>query len=174
MYAVVGCDECSHLWIVEGRPETSQCPRCGKRRQHEKRRKFVTTDEEDHAREVRSSMLASRQGHGDAFAELDSFAEMDARVESAGVDEQTYLEGSGVDADPVAQAGERAKRSSGGSASRKETVLAALRELDEPTMADVQVYASERGVPESYTTNALEKLVRAGEVTETHGVYRLL
>jgi hypothetical protein len=174
MYAVVGCEECSHLWIVEGRPETSQCPRCGKRRQHAKRRKFVTTDDEDHAREVRSSMLASRQGHGDAFAELDAFAEMDAQVDAAGIDDETYLEDSGVDAEAVAEAAERAGRSAGGATSRKETVLAALRELDEPTAEDVRAYASEQGVPESYTEKALRKLVRAGEVTEHRGVYRLV
>ncbi|PSP75278.1 replication protein H, partial [Halobacteriales archaeon QH_6_68_27] len=75
MYAVVGCSECDMLWVVEGRPETSQCPRCGTRRPYAKRRKFVSTEDEDHAREVRASILANRQGHGDAFAELDSFAE---------------------------------------------------------------------------------------------------
>src|SRR6056297_2742917 len=77
MYAVVGCSDCQALKIVEGRPETTQCPRCGKRRTFEKLKKFVETDDEDHAREVRSSMLATRQGEGEAFAELDSFSEMD-------------------------------------------------------------------------------------------------
>ena len=84
MYAVVGCSEWSARWVVEGRPETTQCPRCGGRRQHAKRRKFVETDDENHAREVRASMLANRQGHGDDFAELESFAEMDRRGEEAG------------------------------------------------------------------------------------------
>jgi len=174
MYAVVGCDECSHLWIVEGRPDTSECPRCGRRRQHDKRRNFVTAEDEDHVREVRASMLAARQGHGDDFAQLDSFAEMEARLDDAGVDDDEYLEASGVDADAVEAAGERVERSAGGSASRKETVLTALRELDEPTEADVLAYASERDVPESYTKKALRKLVRAGEATENGGVYRRL
>ncbi|MDS0283400.1 DUF5817 domain-containing protein [Haloarcula onubensis] len=174
MYAVVGCSECSALWIVEGRQETSQCPRCGQRRQHAKRRKFVETDDEDHAREVRSSMLANRQGHGDAFAELDSFAEMDRQVDDAGVDDETYLEGSGLDSDAVAAAGDRAGRATGGSTSRKETVLQALRDLDEPTEADVVAYAGERDVPADYTRRALEKLVRAGQVSESRGTYRLV
>lgn len=175
VYAVVGCSECDMLWVVEGRPETSQCPRCGTRRPYAKRRKFVSTEDEDHAREVRASILANRQGHGDAFAELDSFAEIDEYVDEVGPDDAEYLEASGVDPDEVAAAGERAEGSSaGGGRSRQETVRAALRELDEPTGDDVVAYASERGVPEGYTRKALEKLVRAGEATENRGVYRLV
>jgi len=174
MYAVVGCSECSALWIIEGRSETSQCPRCGQRRQYDKRRKFVETDDEDHAREVRASILANRQDHGDAFAELDSFAEMDRQLDEAGVDDETYLAASGVDTDAVAEASERAEQGATGGKSRKATVTAALRELEEPTAEDVVAYASERGVPASYTEKALEKLVRAGEATESRGVYRLV
>jgi len=172
MYAVVGCGECQALWIVEGRPGTSQCPRCGKTRAYEKRREFLTTDDEDHAREVRASMLAARQGQDDAFADLGSFAELETQVEDAGIDDETYLAESGIDPDAVAEADER-DRGSGGS-SREATVRAALRELDDPTEDDVVAYASERGVPAEYTRKALEKLVRAGEVSESRGTYRLL
>ena len=174
MYAVVGCSDCQALWIVEGRPETTQCPRCGSTRQHAKRRKFVETEEEDHAREVRASMLATRQGHGDEFAELDSFAEMEARVDDAGVSDEEFLSGSGLDADEVAAAGERAESGTSGGQSRKETVLSALRTLDEPTRDDVEVYAAERGVPADYVGDALDKLRRRGEVSENRGTYRLL
>jgi hypothetical protein len=171
MYAVVGCSDCAMLWIVEGRPETSECPRCGTRRQYSKRRQFVTTDDEDHAREVRASMLAQRQDRGDAFAELPSFAGMETHVDEAGPSDETYLAGSGVDPDAVAAAGERASESRD-SRSRKETVELALRELDEPTEEDVVAYADERGVPAEYARKALRKLVRAGEATENGGVYR--
>lgn len=175
VYAVVGCSECSMLWVVEGRPETSQCPRCGTRRPYAKRRKFVSTEDEDHAREVRASILANRQGHGEAFAELDSFAEMDAHVDDVGPDDAKYLEASGIDSEAVAEAGERAGQSrAGGGRSRRETVRAALRDLEEPTEDDVVAYASERGVPAEYARKALEKFVRAGEATENRGVYRLV
>ncbi|PSP56086.1 replication protein H [Halobacteriales archaeon QS_1_67_19] len=176
MYAVVGCSDCGALKIVEGRPETTQCPRCGKRRKFEKLRKFVETDDEDHAREVRASMLANRQDEGEAFAELDSFAEMEARVEDAGIDDDEYLEASGVDTDEVAAAAERVEDRSASTrgTSRKETVLAALRELDRPTEDEVVAYAGERGVPDDYVRDALEKLTRRGEVSESRGRYRLL
>jgi len=163
MYAVVGCGECQALWIVEGRPERSQCPRCGKTRKYEKRREFVTTDDEDHAREVRASMLAARQGQDEAFAELDSFAELDTQVETAGIDDETYLTESGIDAEAVAEAGEADRKQA---QSREEIVREALRELDAPAEPDVVAYAS--------TQRALMKLVRAGDVSENRGTYRLL
>jgi hypothetical protein len=181
MYAVVGCSDCQALWIVEGRPETSECPRCGAQRQYAKRRKFVSTDDEDHAREVRSSILANRQGHGDAFAELDSFAELDEQVDAVGPTDEEYLEGSGLDVDAVAKAGERAESgrgkeggAGGGSRSRQQVVRDAVRDLDDPTEDAVVAYADDHGVPADYTRRALEKLVRAGEATENRGVYRLV
>ena len=173
MYAVVGCSDCSMLWVVEGRPETSQCPRCGTTRQYAKRKKFVSTEEEDHAREVRASMLANRQGYGDDFAELDSFTEMERQIDDVGPSDTEYLEGSGLDAEAVTEAGERAMES-GGSKSRKERVREAVRQLDEATEEAVVDYANERGVDVEYTRKTLEKLVQAGEATESRGVYRLL
>ncbi|MFD1585691.1 DUF5817 domain-containing protein [Halorientalis brevis] len=174
MYAVVGCSECSALWVVEGRPERSECPQCGTTRQYAKRKQFVTTEDPDHAREVRAAMLAKRQGHEDAFAELDSFAEMDTYVDEVGVDDEEYLEGSGIDADEVAAAGKRVEQGSGGGQSRKDLVVRALRDLDQPTEDDVVGYATDRGVPADYVRDALDKLARRGEVTRSDGTYRLL
>jgi predicted nucleic acid-binding Zn-ribbon protein len=174
MYAVVGCTDCSALWIVEGRPDTTGCPRCGKRRQFSKLRKFVETEEKAAAAEARASMLANRGGEGEAFAGTDSFAEMDSYVGDAGMDDEEYLEAAGIDADAAGEAGERAESGSGGSTSRKETVENALRELDDPTEERIVSYAAERGVPADYTETALERLRRAGEVAVSEGVYRRL
>jgi len=173
MYAVVGCGECSALWVVEGRPETSECPRCGTTRAYGKRREFVTTDDADHAREVRASMLASRQGESDAFAALDSFAEMEARVEAAGVDDESYLEGLGLDPEAVEDAAEGTDGTSTGGG-REATVRQALRDLSAPTEAAVVDHCSARGVPADDAERVLAKLVRAGEVVEDDGGYRLL
>jgi hypothetical protein len=174
MYAVVGCSECSMLWVVEGRPETSQCPRCGKRRQYAKRKKFVSTEDRDHAKEVRASMLANRQDQGDTFAEMDSFADMETQLDDVGVPDEEYLEASGIDAEEVAAAGERASTSGGASPSRKEVVENALGELERPTGDEIVEYAAEHGVSEGYVQKALEKLVRRGEVSESRGQYRRL
>jgi DNA-directed RNA polymerase subunit RPC12/RpoP len=174
MYVVVGCTDCSALWIVEGRPETTACPRCGKRRQFSKLRKFVETERKEAAAEARASMLANRGGEGEAFATTDSFAEMDDYVTDAGMSDEEYLDEAGLDTDEVAAAGKRAASGRGGSTSRKETVEAALRELDSPTKEEVIAYAAERGVPEEYTEKALERLRREGDVTVSGNSYRLL
>ncbi|WP_181686091.1 DUF5817 domain-containing protein [Halorhabdus salina] len=174
MYAVVGCSACSALWVVEGRPETTQCPRCGKRRQFELRRKFVETEDADAAREVRAAMLAERQDLGDAFEGLDSYAEMERRVRENVIDNETYLESMGVDSDEATAAGDRASEGSTTTGSRREIVLEALDHLDDPDEDAVRTYASEHGVPESYVRRALQSLVRSGQATEDNGTYRLL
>ena len=174
MYAVVGCSECSHLWMIEGRSKTTQCPRCGSRRAYEKRKKFVETDDADHAREVRASMLANRQGEGEAFAELPSFGDLEGDVADGVVDDDEYLEASGLDVDELEAAGDRDPRGSTATGSKKEIVEAALADLEEPTEADVIAYAGERGVSAGYTERALEKLVRRGAASESRGRYRLL
>lgn len=174
MHSVVGCSNCSALWIVSDRPETTQCPRCGTRRQFSKLKRFVETEDADHARDVRASMLANRQGEGETFAGMDSFAAMDDQLDDVGVDDETYLEASGLDADAVADAGEYAERGQSGGQSRKDVVLSALDELDAPDEQAVVTYAKERGVPEDYVRDALAKLVRRGEVSESGGRYRRL
>lgn len=170
MYAVVGCSECSSLWILEGRQETARCPGCGRTHQYAKLKKFVETEDADHAREVRASMLASRGGHADAFAAVDSFGDLDSQVERPVVDDEELLDGVGVDADEAAAA----SAAETGSKSRKEIVLAAVEERENATAETVTAYAIERGVPASYVERALEKLVRAGELTESGGRYRRL
>jgi hypothetical protein len=175
MYAVVGCRDCGALWVVADRPETTQCPRCGTRRKYAKLKQFVTTDSAEHAKEVRASMLANRQGYGDAFADLDSFAEMEAHLDDAGPDDESYLEASGVDVDAVEAAGERASQGvTSGSADRKTVLKEALDDLDQPTKPAILDYATDRDVPPSAAESTLEKLVAAGEVSESRGEYRLL
>jgi hypothetical protein len=172
MYAVVGCGDCEALWIIEGRPDTTQCPSCRKRHRAKTLKRFVETDDEDHAREVRASMLAARQGDDDAFAELDSFAELGDKVGEGVVDDEAFLAAHGVDPDEVTAAAERAERDD--STSRREVVLAAVREQDAPDEERVVAYAQARGVDADDARRALEKLRRGGEVTEEDGGYRLL
>ncbi|MWV38361.1 DUF5817 domain-containing protein [Natrialba sp. INN-245] len=174
MYAVVGCSECSNLWIIEGRSETTQCPRCGSRRPYEKRKKFVETDDANHARDVRASMLANRQGEGEAFANLDSFSDLEGDVADGVVDETEYLEASGLDVEEVEAAGDRDPRGPSRTGSKTEIVERALEDLERPTEDEIVAYADERGVSASYVRNALEKLLRRGAVSESGGRYRTL
>lgn len=171
MYAVVGCNRCSALWVVEGRPETTGCPRCGKRRAFEKLRRFAETEDADAAREARARLLAGEE-HGEA---VDDWASEEREAMASGPSDREFLEAAGVDADAVADAGERGARGAGGgSRSNRQVVFDALDELDAPTEDDVKEYAADAGVSSEYAERALEKLVRAGEVTESGGAYRRL
>ena len=171
MYAVVGCGECSTLWVVEGRPETTRCPSCRKRHRFERLKKFAETDDADAARQARTALLTDRSEH--APDELDSFADLESRAESGGMSDEEFLDRSGLDAERVREVGERATEG-GGSQSRMETVRAALADLDRPTEEEIVAYARERDVPAEFTERALEKLVRRGAASEHRGQYRSL
>ncbi|WP_255148730.1 DUF5817 domain-containing protein [Halorarius halobius] len=168
MFAVVGCSDCGALWVVEERPDSTSCPRCGTRHRYEKLKKFAETEAAEAAKEARSRLLQAR---GESDAELDDFASLERDAMDAGMDDDEFLTASGVDADAVAEAGEV---DGGGSRSRREVVVDALRELDRPTAAEVRAYATDRGVDADYVDDALAKLRRRGEVSESGGRYRLL
>lgn len=168
MYRVVGCRNCQSLWTVEGRPETTQCPRCRTRHRFEKLRSFAETGTSAAAARVRSSMLAKRADDG----EFVDPREID--IDAVGMDDADFLTASGVDADAVEAAEERAEGDANRSRSRKRVVLDGLAELDEPTAAELVDYAAAAGVTEPYVERALEKLARTGEITRANGGYRKL
>lgn len=168
MYAVVGCSACNALWVVEGRPETTGCPRCGKRHRYAKLKKFVKRDTASAAKDARSRLLASRDGdHA-----IDDFETLGREAMSAGMNEDTYLEEAGVDPEAVADAGKRAESSSA-ARSRLDVVRDAIRE-GATTADEVADYAARNGVDPEWALEALDRLTRRGEVTESGGEYRLL
>jgi DNA replicative helicase MCM subunit Mcm2 (Cdc46/Mcm family) len=170
MYAVVGCDRCSALWVVEGRPETTACPQCEKRHRFERLRALAETDTAAAAKEARSRILAERSG---VDADLEDVASMGEAVDDAGMSDEEYLEAAGLDADAVTEAGEDATGRDA-TPSRQEAVRMALRDLDAPTADEVAEHAAEHGVDREYVERALAKLRRRGEVSESRGRYRLL
>lgn len=174
VYAVVGCGECSALWVVEGRPETTGCPRCGTSHRFSTLKRFAETDDPAGAKEARAALLAERDEHGAAFDAVEDFAALGSRVADAGVDDAEYLDGMGIDAEHVAAAGERAGPGGSGSGSQLETVREAIRECDPPTEEAIVARVTERGVPEERARKALSKLVRNGAASESRGEYRLL
>jgi len=169
MYSVVGCPDCAALSIVEGRPETTECPRCGRRSTFADLRALYRSDDVEAAREVRGRIAAERS---DADVEVPTVDR--AALEDAGIDDDSYLEGRGVDPAAARAAGERADDGAGGGASRREIVLTALRELEEPDRTAVLERAASEGVPREWTERALEKLRESGAVAESDGTYRLL
>jgi DNA replicative helicase MCM subunit Mcm2 (Cdc46/Mcm family) len=174
MYAVVGCNRCGALWVVEGRPDSTACPRCETRHRFEKLKRFAETESADAAREARSRLLAERGGYGEQVDSLDDFSTLGEAADRSGVSDEEFLRGSGIDTDAVNEAGERAETGQGGSRSRRQVVLDALEELDRPNEPAVIEYATDAGVPEGYAEEALERLRRTGEITESGGRYRRL
>jgi hypothetical protein len=175
MYAVVGCNRCDALWVVDGRPKTTSCPRCGKRHQTKKLKRFYEAETSTEAKDARSRLLAQRGGYEDQAAELDGFETLGHEADRVGVSDEEYLEGSGIDSDAVAAAGARADEAGKStSRSKRQVVLDAFEELDRPTEAEVKAYAAQAGVGAEYVEKALSKLSRAGELSESGGRYRRL
>ncbi|AGN00127.1 hypothetical protein L593_00860 [Salinarchaeum sp. Harcht-Bsk1] len=170
MYAVVGCTECSSLWVIEQGGDSATCPRCGKRHQTKKLRHFAEAAEADDAREARAALVANRRGAGDAAP---SFGDLEASIGEDVIDDETQLEAAGIDPEAVAEAGERAS-GGGGSRSRREIVLDAFDVHEEPDGAAIRDYAEEHGVPREYVDRALRKLEGRGEIVETRSGYRRL
>jgi hypothetical protein len=174
MYAVVGCSECDHLWLLSDprSAETATCPRCGRTHRTEKLRRLAEDKHREAARQARSALLAKRGGDSEAFAETAHVAEMERGLDDSGVGDREYLAGSGLDPDAVAAAGDHKRETS--SRSRIEVVRDALREQETPTAAEVAAYAESHGVPGGAATELLEKLAHSGEVSESNGGYRLI
>ncbi len=171
MYAVVGCNECGTLWLLSDPGKTASCPRCGKRHQTRKLKRFFRSENREEARQARAAMLADKRGERSAFESLDSVAAMESQVEDAGIDDREYLKRSGLDVDAVESAGDV---SASRSRSRREIVEDAISEGDRPTESEIVDYAADRGVPAEAAQKLLTKLARRGEVSESGGRYRLL
>ncbi|KTG27793.1 DUF5817 domain-containing protein [Haloferax profundi] len=179
MYAVVGCTDCANMWLLSNPREskTATCPRCGTRHQTKKLRRFFESEDRDAARQARSALLAKKHGDSEAFAQVAHVSELDRQVDESGIDDREYLEGSGLDADEVFDAGEQAKHgraASSGSVDRVTAVKDAVRNGDRPTEDEIVAAVTEQGVPDEKARDVLEKLRRRGEVSESGGRYRLL
>ena len=176
MYAVVGCNNCSMLWLLTdpGSADSAQCPRCERTHQTSKLKRLFESEDRSAAREARSALLAKKQGDSEAFADVAHVSELEQQAEDAGIDDREYLKESGIDADSVAAASETARETAG---SHDEIVREAVREAggeDRPTESEIVDYAADRGVPEEKTSKLLEKLCRMGDASESRGRYRLL
>lgn len=82
-YAVVGCHNCSRLWILDEhqRQKTSTCPSCGTT--HDARKLRRLKQHEDHAAacELRTRLLAERTGEAEAYAQEDDYATLADRAD---------------------------------------------------------------------------------------------
>lgn len=170
MYAVVGCRECESLWIVEGRPETTQCPSCRRTYQFDDLRRLAESDDIRAARDARTDLLASRSDDVDA-ADVPDFDTAAADADDAVLSDEAYLEGSGID---PAQVETALDSSDTGSDSDREILQAAIEQTEPATARNIVAYAADRDVSPETAEELLETLVEAGEATRTDGRYRVL
>lgn len=154
MYSVVGCPDCESVWIVESEPTTTTCPRCGTRHQFDRLRKLARAEDKLAAREARSMIMADRMA-GEEGADPDSFAEMDRDIENR-------------------RSRPPSATPTGSPTSRESVVRSAIRTLEPATEPGIVSFAVDHDVPEEAARDILERLVRAGDVTESEGQYRLL
>jgi DNA-directed RNA polymerase subunit M/transcription elongation factor TFIIS len=176
MYAVVGCNNCSNLWLLSDADaaETATCSRCGKTHQTRKLRRFFESEDHAEARQARAAILAGKQGANEAFQKVDSVAEMERQLENAGIGDREFLERSGFDTETIDDTETAGDVSSRPSRSRRDVVTDALREQDRPTEDEIVAYATDHGVPAEAARDLLEKLTQRGEASESRGRYRLL
>jgi hypothetical protein len=177
VYAVVGCTDCSALWVLADPrdQETATCPTCGGRHRTEKLRRLFESEGREAARTARARLLADRADELDAFEDVPTGRALEEASADAGVDESEYLSRRGVDPEAVAAAGERAEKGrETGSGDRASVVREAVTTLDTPTADAVVAYATERDVPADAARDLLERLCRRGEATVSDGEYRLL
>ena len=156
MYAVVGCTNCSMLWLLSDPRDskTAQCPRCGKTHQTTKLKRLFESDDRSAAQQARSALLAKQQDASDAFADVDHVSDLEAQAADPAVDDRDYLEAAGLDADAVAAAGDH----DGGSNSRKEILREAIKAAggdDRPTESEIVDYASQRACQPRKPGNSL-------------------
>lgn len=82
-YAVVGCHNCSQLWILDEheKQKTSTCPSCGTTHRTKKLRRLKQHDDHTAACELRARLLAERAGEGEAYAQEDNYATLAVRAD---------------------------------------------------------------------------------------------
>ncbi len=169
MYVVVGCRACHALWVVDGRPETTQCPRCQIRHQFTSLTQFIETESRETAVQARSSMLAQRaDGHDVDPAAID--------LDTVGIDDASVLREAGFDPETITSAAEQATANSSSTStpSRKETVLSAIETLENPTTEAITTYATSTDLSETDVARTLEKLRQTGDITKHNDTYRVL
>lgn len=164
MYSVVGCRKCEALWIVEDRPETTQCTRCRKRYQFKKLTKFAQSSDLGTIQQQRSKMLADRSEDGQYIDPAQ------ISVSDTGIDDEEYLSQQGLDLDLVDEL--TTNDQTVPFKDTKQIILEAIENLDTPTFESICQYAQDREITRTTCEEFLEKLRMEGTLIKQNGRYR--
>lgn len=167
MYAVVSCSDCRHLWIIEERPETTTCPRCGTQRGRSKRRTFARSQRVAEVRDLRSSLLADRSEATDLDQPV--FSTIESEVADGVISDDRELTAAGLDPKAVA---DRVAPETNAGASNTEVIERAVQTVEPATEHQILDYAVDRGLDSGTAKRLLQKLVRTGGVVQDGQEYR--
>lgn len=170
MYAVVGCRECGAFWVIEGRPERTQCPRCRTSHQTTRLKRFVETEDGDAAREARGALLAADAGFEELYDRLERFDRLDDAAQAAGPDPDEVLAAVGVDPDAARDAAMRDRSSH----DRLEIVERVIARADPATEAAIIDRATDRDLDPGTVRRALDALHERGAVVRDGDTYRII
>lgn len=173
MYTVVVCPNCRYCWIVQDRPDRTNCRRCQKSHQFGNLRKFHKTEQLTEARHARTTVRAEVLGDTSDFETAKEAGDLDVELDSV-VDETEYLEAQGIDVTELELVEERATSGSKSTRSEIQIVRDAISETTAPTETDVVRYANEHDVSEAAVQKILKKLKHDGAVIQTSDGFRIL
>jgi hypothetical protein len=170
MYTVVVCSNCRFVWIVEGRPQTSQCRKCRKTRQFKKLKKYHETEDLDEAKIARAfyqSRVYGEEEHFDRALDKGILEEH----EPGRIRDDEYLESMGIDANQTNSFVEN-RHSAAKKKSERRVVIDAFRELDNPDIEQFLEYSQQWGLSNQRALLKLEKLMSSGGIGNTGNVAR--
>lgn len=170
---VTVCPDCKYVFIVKKTPETTACGRCRSRHTFTELKHYYQSEDAEAARKVRAKVQASVQDLGEDYDRAKERGVLEAEVEQAITDDE-YLDQHGVDPEEVADAEERATEGPAHDKSKKDIVLDAVREQDQPDRDDVAEYARQYGMDPDRALTMLDKFRQNGDVGGNHnGPFRV-
>lgn len=151
-YTVVSCNNCEEVWIVEDKPESSQCPTCEKTRRFKLLKKYKSVDNIEEARVIRAKVKATL---ADSDEEFEEALEEDKIL--AGGD--TFSTGTQF-------------TSSSKSRSFEDVVEEAIESFND--IEEIENYCEEHGYDGERANEYVEKKKQQGEVLEQDGEIRFI
>lgn len=161
-HAVVGCSDCSNLWIITAGNETSSCPRCGTQYPLTKLRKLATTTDKTHARELRGQLLAEQHGTPEQSPEETSYTTLEAELDTKNTPA----------APSTSETETTPHRLSHGS--KRDLLEHTIKTLEHPTLASIQDAMETNGIDPAQTEALLDKLRQDGSLIKENELYRVV
>lgn len=168
MYHVVVCSNCKNVWIVQNRPNTSQCGKCRRTRKFKLLKKYHKTDDKEEAKLARAFYQSRVDGQEELFDRALDKGALEEDLD-AFLDEDTHLEMRGMDPQQVRNAVENIL-SNHNRRSEIRIIRDAFRDLDNPNLSEFLDYTREYGISDENALIKLEGLVRSGSISEFENI----